>query len=156
MISRHLSIPIRIWEKLVHADSDSWVWHGTRTPQGYGVTTFGRERRTTVHRLMFQTFKGEIGGGLVIDHLRRNRACCNPEHLEAVTNAENLRRGEGGGVVRAIAAARAAQTHCLRGHPLSGGNLRASKKGNRMCRRCANDLNNERRKKVRREAAALA
>jgi DNA-directed RNA polymerase subunit N (RpoN/RPB10) len=30
----------------------------------------------------------------VLDHLCRNRWCCNPEHLESVTPAENVRRGD--------------------------------------------------------------
>jgi DNA-directed RNA polymerase subunit N (RpoN/RPB10) len=30
----------------------------------------------------------------VLDHLCRNRWCCNPAHLESVTPAENVRRGD--------------------------------------------------------------
>lgn len=30
----------------------------------------------------------------VLDHLCRNRWCCNPDHLESVTPAENVRRGD--------------------------------------------------------------
>ena len=32
--------------------------------------------------------------GLVIDHKCRNRLCCNPDHLEAVTQAVNVQRGK--------------------------------------------------------------
>lgn len=44
------------------------------------------------HRYSYQTFVGPIPRGLVIDHLCRNRSCCNPEHLQAVTHKENMRR----------------------------------------------------------------
>lgn len=76
--------------------------------------------------------KGPIPEGLVIDHLCRNRGCVNPDHLEAVTQRENILRGEG------LAAANARKTHCPKGHPYSGENLYVvPSSGRRQCRICA-------------------
>ena len=47
------------------------------------------------HRHFFREHKGEIPPGKQIDHLCRNRGCINPDHLEAVSPAENTRRGRG-------------------------------------------------------------
>jgi hypothetical protein len=63
---------------------------------------------TTDHRLAYEEAYGPIPAGLHIDHLCRVRNCINPEHLEAVTQAENNRR------------AAATRTHCQRGHVLDG------------------------------------
>jgi hypothetical protein len=59
-----------------------------------------------------------------------HRACVNPAHLEPVTHAVNIRRGNG------LAAKAARKTHCKRGHPLSGQNLLVDSRGARQCRSC--------------------
>lgn len=70
---------------------ECWLWLGTRDPKGYGRVRAPNCTRT--HRLAYELVFGPIPAGLVIDHKCRTPACCNPEHLEAVTSQENTRRG---------------------------------------------------------------
>jgi hypothetical protein len=44
------------------------------------------------HRVVYERVRGPIPKGLVLDHLCRNPGCVNPEHLEPVSQATNLRR----------------------------------------------------------------
>lgn len=73
-------------------ESPCWVWQRYRTEKGYG--RLGRpvygERR--VHRITYAHFVGPIPAGLTLDHLCCVKACCNPKHLEPVTDAENRAR----------------------------------------------------------------
>lgn len=69
-----------------------WVWkRGIAIPQGYGRTTFDGAR-DYAHRVFWVARSGSVPAGLQLDHLCRVRACCNPDHLEVVTHAENGRR----------------------------------------------------------------
>jgi hypothetical protein len=68
-----------------------WIWQQGLTEKGYGDCSFNG-RHTRSHRIAYAAFVGAIPDGLQIDHLCRVKECCNPAHLEAVTNDENHRR----------------------------------------------------------------
>ena len=78
--------------KYVVNEGGCWLWVGGRArPNGYGNLSVNN-RLVNVHRLSYELRKGPIPDGLTIDHLCRVRLCINPDHLEAVTRAENTRR----------------------------------------------------------------
>jgi len=118
----------RFWSKVNKTDT-CWLWTACIQTGGYGLSWYNG-RNVLAHRLSYELLKGEIPKGLTIDHLCRVRHCVNPDHLEVVTNKENVLRGEG------LSAINSRKTHCKRGHPLSGDNLYRHPKGERHCRAC--------------------
>jgi hypothetical protein len=68
------------------------LWTGARLPLGYGVMRY-QGRIAYAHRVAWTMIHGPIPEGLVLDHLCRNPSCINPDHLEPVTQQENIRRG---------------------------------------------------------------
>jgi hypothetical protein len=81
-----------------------------------------------VHVVIYEAFVGPIPEGWTVDHLCYVPRCCNPNHLEAVTRAENSRR------IRRIKA-QVQQTHCKRNHAFTPENTRLYR-GERHCREC--------------------
>lgn len=118
------------------------IWQHHKTKGGYGVATVqdvdryvpGRRKQQYTHILQWQSVNGPVPEGLELDHLCRNRACGEVTHLEAVTHAENVRRGMAGAMGRAF---QLAKTHCPKGHPYSGDNLYIAPGSNkRHCKEC--------------------
>ncbi len=130
-----LSIPA---EELAHlyalsSEDDCWRWRGASDPKGYGRVgrmINGKAVTKLAHRVVYEAWVGAIPEGLQLDHLCRNHACVNPDHLEPVTQRENLLRGD------TITARNAAKTHCLRGHEFTSDNTYVRPGGKRNCRTC--------------------
>lgn len=127
-------LPKRFWDKCIpEPNSGCWLWTGADTPKGYGSFYLNSKLRR-VHRVAYEILVGPIPGGLQLDHLCRVRCCCNPAHLEPVTNRENAIRGDAGRAGGAVMAARfLALTHCRLGHPLDGA---SGERRSRYCKAC--------------------
>jgi hypothetical protein len=121
----------RFWDKVQITD-DCWLWQGSRNDKGYGHIRVDR-RLHGAHRVAYELVVGPIPDGLVIDHLCRVRNCVRPDHLETVTNAENLRRGLSGIL----------KVECVNGHAYTPENTYRYPDGRRACRTCRADLRHQ-------------
>lgn len=106
MVFRHC-LPMEIQEvresiilRSCRLPNGCWEWLLSLDGCGYGVY-----RNSRAHIVAYLAWVGEVPDGFELDHLCRNRRCCNPVHLEVVTHLENMRRG-----------ATSKKTHCPRGH----------------------------------------
>jgi hypothetical protein len=108
---------------------ECWIWT-RQIVDGYGrMHDEGRERQA--HIVSYEHFVGPIPDGMELDHLCRRRACINPAHLEPVTHAENVRRGNAPTMI-------VKRTNiCKKGlHKLAGDNVIQTSDGCRTCRAC--------------------
>jgi hypothetical protein len=131
----------RFWDRAIpEPNSGCWLWSAGTSPLGYGILYFDGSNRLA-HRIAYEMLVGPIPKGLELDHLCRVRCCVNPDHLEPVPHAENVRRSPVvGRVDRGI-------THCPQGHPYKINT--ANSRRRRVCPECRRrrDRDRYRRKK---------
>lgn len=108
-------------------NSGCWLWTGCAVGDGYGRFRDGGKTHDA-HRFGYRIFRGEIPDEMQLDHLCRVRCCVNPDHLDVVSQSENIRRGR---------SSNREKTHCPNGHPYTPENtIQVKSRANRMCRAC--------------------
>jgi hypothetical protein len=117
----------RFWSK-VKKTNTCWNWIGAKS-NGYGRFR-EKNKSLAAHRFSLKLHGIKLIKGLHVDHLCRNPACVNPEHLEQVTCRINILRGVG------IAAFNKRKTHCKHGHEFTNDNILIRDKKYRICKTC--------------------
>lgn len=130
----------RIFDAVEDIDGH-WIWTGQVGSSGYGQIIEGGHDGATVsvHRTVWEHFRGPIPKGLELDHLDSclRLRCCHPDCLDPVPHAVNMAR-------------RTARIwRCRNGHDYTPENTRIDKQGHRNCRRCSADRERERRRRQR-------
>lgn len=93
-------------------DGDCWRWLAAFNGP-YGRMSVGGRKQKYAHVVSYELRHGPKPFGLDIDHLCRNMWCVNPDHLEAVTELENIRRSRHPSIVASKSG------FCMKGHPRS-------------------------------------
>ena len=142
-----VGLPSRFLRKITESLSGCWEWLAYKTKEGYGQFGFNK-KVVYAHRFAYETLISPIPPQLEIDHLCRNPACVNPDHLEIVTHRENDKRGIAGMI---NGARQKSKTHCPQGHSYDFFNTYITKNGYRICKMCnrirAKEYQRERRLK---------
>lgn len=111
---------IRFWDHVLVGEG-CWPWDGPIAKNGYGVYTLGKPPNhytVVAHRYAYVLMRGPVPIGMDVDHICNVRACCNPEHLQALTHQQNMGRRPMAG-------------KCRKGHVLEGNRTRAGR-----CKTC--------------------
>lgn len=137
---------VRLWS-IPEPNTGCWLWLGVLSEDGYPKMVV-KGRRVFAHRVAYSEMVGAIPDGMQLDHLCRTRCCVNPDHLEPVTQQENIARGRAGEHNRS-------KTHCPSGHPFDETNTRwhvTTRRTWRSCKTC--DTQEQRDRYARRKAVA--
>lgn len=95
---------------------------------GYAFMYYPPKRKAIkAHRAAWMLANGPVPEGMVLDHICRDRACINLEHLRVVTQQENIMAGLHNIDNR---------SHCNQGHPFIKENIMVRKNGKRECAEC--------------------
>jgi len=121
-----------VMKRCIVDSNGCWLWQGFKNVKGYGRRDW-RNKGVFIHRQMFMLANGikSLKTEQAVCHRCDVRNCCNPDHLWLGDAAANVLDSA---IKKRHRNAR--KTHCLRGHPLSGGNLEIHGSGLRRCKIC--------------------
>lgn len=108
-----------------------WMWGSTKAGGGpskrptFQASTRKEDGKVYAHRWIYEQVVGAIPDGYEVDHVCKVGMCVNPDHLEAVTHAENLRRER--------------MAICKNGHTMTEENRRIEGGYSRGCKTCSRD-----------------
>ena len=126
-----MSLIQKIYRHTEFVPQGCWNWTRAKSAAGYGVVRpAGSSKVVYTHRASFEFHRGPIPAGLDLDHLCRNRACCNPVHLEAVPHRVNMLRAP-----YSAADLNRNKTHCAQGHEYTPDNTDQTPR-QRRCKAC--------------------
>lgn len=132
----------RFWTKVdIGGPDDCWLWTASCQSSGYGQFNAGDNNIVLAHRFAYELEHGPVPDGHQVDHLCRVILCCNPAHLETVTQAVNLDRQWDAFHATGL---------CRNGHPRDELPPIVKKDGRIECRVCTRQRDRERyaRRKV--------
>lgn len=90
---------VRFWDRVNAGGPDEcWPWKGNISQRGYGILHRAKIRKNLrANRLSFAIHNGPIPDGMMVCHTCDNPSCCNPKHLYAGTNQDNVNDREARG-----------------------------------------------------------
>ena len=71
--------------------SNCWLWQGYICKRMYPRFYIQGRSCALAHRASYALFNGPINRNKVIHHKCNNTKCVNPEHLEQLTQSENMK-----------------------------------------------------------------
>jgi len=122
----------RLWRNVNRGSVDEcWPWVRFIGADGYARSLWPNGKSYYAHRLAVEVDGREIPPGFYVDHICRNRRCCNPAHLRIVPPGVNATENSDSPSAR-----NKQKTKCIRGHELTGENLAIQIKNGKPKRRC--------------------
>ena len=109
-----------------------WQWLGAHSNGRPTVHYKGRTRYA--YSAAYEERFGPVPVGMELDHTCYNKWCWNPNHVQPVTHAQNLQRGNG------LPHHNSIKTHCPHGHEYTKENTYDRVNG-RWCKACQRNRN---------------
>ena len=83
----------RIFDRIENElnENECWVPSFCETPQGYRRVSTSHSTYDYVHRIVWEAYNAEPLGERLVMHSCDSPGCCNPAHLSAGTQTDNMR-----------------------------------------------------------------